>query len=156
MADCGDPGRAAGHADLRAEDGATALMLAAQAGQQETVATLLAAGADPDLQADDGTMAVHLACAARHNSCAVLELLLPVTSASAVRAACSPRAPDPLPRTTPSPRPLNPYQLAVDWENWDSVDLLATSLSPSLFHSPLPACLLHGEICPNGECVNLF
>ena len=65
---------------LRAEDGATALHMAAQAGNLDCALALLGCGADPELAATDGTLPVHLACIASSQAAALLTLLLPATS----------------------------------------------------------------------------
>ena len=81
------------HANLRAEDGATALMMAAQGGKLGCVQTLLSLGADPNMSADDGTYAVHLACIARQNSPQILQLLLPLTGIINISEACNLKEP---------------------------------------------------------------
>lgn len=83
--------RIVSHVNLKAEDGATALMMAAQAGRLNCVQLLLDFGADVNIevryfaetflnhtlhQADDGTLAAHLACIARSNAAPVLELVM--------------------------------------------------------------------------------
>ena len=103
-------------ANLRAEDGATALMMAAQGGKLDCVQTL------PNISADDGTYAVHLACIARQNSREILELLLPLTGILNISEACNLKEPEYIPKY-PDKKVLSPFQLAIEWENWDSLVL---------------------------------
>jgi len=140
--------RTVGHVNMRAEDGATALMMAAQAGKLSTVEILLNLGADANLQADDGTCSVHLACIARNNSPDILQLLLPLTEGDKLRSACKLEPPDFLPRY-PERKVLSPFKLAVEWENWDSLEVLVNHLDPTNFHTPLQFCFLHKDLCPD-------
>jgi len=136
------------HVNLRAEDGATAVMMASQAGKLECVQILLNFGADPNIAADDGTLAVHLACIARHNSPGILDLLLPVTDEVKLRSACNIQPPDPVPRHHDK-KVLSPFKLAIDWENWDSLDILVKYLNIKDFYTPLQFCFLHKDLCPD-------
>ena len=142
--------RVVDHVNLRAEDGATALMMASQAGRLDCVSTLLGFGADADLAAEDGTLAAHLACIAPRHSAAILEQLLPRTSLAALELACNIRPPDPVPRHHDK-KVLSPYKLAMEWENWDSLDILAKFLPPHRFsfYTPLQFCFLHKDLCPD-------
>ena len=141
------------HANLRAEDGATALMMAAQGGKLGCVQTLLSLGADPNMSADDGTYAVHLACIARQNSHQILELLLPLTGILNISEACNLKEPEYIPKY-PDKKVLSPFQLAIEWENWDSLDVLVKYMDSSLFLTPLEYCFIHKDICPDerGHC----
>ena len=136
------------HVNLRAEDGATALMMAAQSGKLECVETLLTWGADPNIAADDGTMTSHLACIARNNSPQILELVLPATDHHKLRSACNVEPPDPVPQHQDK-KVLSPFKLAVDWENWDSLDVLVKHLNIDQFYTPLQFCFLHKDLCPD-------
>ena len=140
--------RSVAHVNMRAEDGATALMMAAQAGKLPTVEILLTLGADANLRADDGTCSVPLACIARSNSSQILELLLPLTESDRLREACDLQPPDYLPRY-PERKVLSPFKLAVEWENWDSLDVLVKHLDINNFHTPLQFCFLHKDLCPD-------
>ena len=117
--------RIVSHVNLRAEDGATALMMAAQGGRVTCVQLLLDFGADVNIevrvllsqkipivscfcrglslisqfQADDGTLAAHLACISHSNAASVLELVLASTEVTRLEAACTVRPPEPLSRT---------------------------------------------------------
>jgi len=139
--------------DKRAEDGATALMLAAQTGRTDCVKLLLDRHADPNLSSDDGALAVHLACGGR-GSLDVLDLLLAVTPGSLIEKACTPvqnqlSMPKQLDKV-----PLSPFHIAIDWENFDCLTLLASRLLPQKYNIPL-LCPLHtwsrerGESCPD-------
>merc|ERR1719481_1353018 len=142
--------KAAQHANLRAEDGATALMMAAQGGTIECVQTLLNFGADPNISADDGTYAVHLACIARQNSSKILELLLPLTGILNVTEACNLKEPEYIPKY-PDKKVLSPFQLAIEWENYESLDVLVKFLDSRTFYTPLENCFLHKDLCPNNQ-----
>jgi len=141
------------HANLRAEDGATALMMAAQGGKLECVQTLLNLGADPNISADDGTYAAHLACIANQNSKEILELLLPVTGILNLIEACNLKEPEYIPKY-PDKKVLSPFQLAIEWENWDSLDVLCKYLDSTSFLTPLDYCFIHKDVCPDerGHC----
>jgi len=141
------------HANLRAEDGATALMMAAQGGKLECVQTLLNLGADPNISADDGTYAAHLACIANQNSKEILELLLPLTGILNLSEACNLKEPEYIPRY-PEKKVLSPFQLAIEWENWDSLDVLCKYLDSTSFLTPLEYCFIHKDVCPDerGHC----
>ena len=136
------------HLNMRAEDGATALMMAAQAGKLETVEILLRLGADPNLRADDGTYSTHLACIARNNSPEILRLLLPLTHTEKLLEACNIQPPDYIPRY-PDRKVLSPFKLAVEWENWNSLDVLVEHLDTRQFYTPLQFCFLHKDLCPD-------
>ena len=136
------------HLNMRAEDGATALMMAAQAGKLETVEILLRQGADPNLRADDGTYSTHLACIARNNSPEILRLLLPLTHTEKLLEACNIQPPDYIPRY-PDRKVLSPFKLAVEWENWNSLDVLVEHLDTRQFYTPLQFCFLHKDLCPD-------
>lgn len=140
--------RRVAHINMRAEDGATALMMAAQAGKLKTVEMLLDLGADPNLRADDGTYSVHLACIARNNSPEILQLLLPLTQTDKLREACNIQPPDYVPRY-PDRKVLSPFKLAVEWENWNSLDVLVKHLDTEQFYTPLQFCFLHKDLCPD-------
>jgi len=146
--DSEDYSRIVSHVNLRAEDGATALMMAAQAGRLECVQLLLNFGADPDIAADDGTMAVHLSCISRQNSPAILEKLLPVTNHEKLSSACNIQPPDPVPRVHDK-KVLSPFKLAIEWENWDSLDILMKNLDVTQFYAPLQFCFIHKDLCPD-------
>jgi len=141
------------HANLRAEDGATALMMAAQGGKLECVKTLLNLGADPNISADDGTYAAHLACIANQNSKEILELLLPLTGILNLSEACNLKEPEYIPKY-PDKKVLSPFQLAIEWENWDSLDVLCKYLDSRSFLTPLEYCFIHKDVCPDerGHC----
>lgn len=51
---------------IRAHDGATAVMLAAQSGCLDCIKLLIEHGANPDIKANDGVMALHLAVIGDH------------------------------------------------------------------------------------------
>ena len=136
------------HLNMRAEDGATALMMAAQAGKLETGEILLRQGADPNLRADDGTYSTHLACIARNNSPEILRLLLPLTQTEKLLEACNIQPPDYIPRY-PDRKVLSPFKLAVEWENWNSLDVLVEHLDTRQFYTPLQFCFLHKDLCPD-------
>ena len=157
LAEGGDYGRGAAMANLRAEDGATALHMAAQAGRLDCAAALLGCGADASLAANDGTLALHLACIARDQSAALLDLLLPVTAGSQLEAACRRLPLQPLPRLPEQRKELNPFQLCVDWENYSSLEVLVKHLEPRKFLTRLEGCYLHKDRCPwagqdGGQC----
>eukprot|EP00092_Neocalanus_flemingeri_P023913 GFUD01025940.1.p1 GENE.GFUD01025940.1~~GFUD01025940.1.p1 ORF type:complete len:626 (-),score=184.20 GFUD01025940.1:37-1914(-) len=141
------------HANLKAEDGATALMMAAQGGKLGCVQILLNLGADPNISAEDGTYAVHLACIARQNSREILELLLPLTGILNISEACNLKEPEYIPRY-PDKKVLSPFQLAIEWENWDSLDVLVKYLDSRIFLTPLEHCFIHKDLCPDerGYC----
>jgi len=141
------------HVNLRAEDGATALMMASQGGKLDCVRTLLDLGADPNLSADDGTYATHLACIATQNSKEILELLLPLTGILNMTEACNLQEPEYVPKY-PDKKVLSPFQLAIEWENWDSLDVLCKYLDSRSFLTPLEYCFIHKDVCPDerGYC----
>jgi len=145
--------KTAKHANLRAEDGATALMMAAQGGKLGCVQTLLNFGGEPNISADDGTYAVHLACIARQNSKEILELLLPLTGILNISEACNLKEPEYIPKY-PDKKVLSPFQLAIEWENWDSLDVLVKYLDSRTFLTPLEHCFIHKDLCPDerGYC----
>jgi len=145
--------KTAKHANLKAEDGATALMMAAQGGKLDCVQTLLNFGADPNMSADDGTYAVHLACIARQNSKEILELLLPLTGILNISEACNLKEPEYIPKY-PDKKVLSPFQLAIEWENFDSLDVLVKYLDSRTFLTPLEHCFIHKDLCPDerGHC----
>jgi len=139
------------HANLRAEDGATALHLAAQGGHLECVNTLLGCGADVNVSADDGTTAVHLACTARTNSSSLLEILLPLTDMEIlIKAAKFPTPENQMPIHLDR-KVLNPFKLAIDWENFESLPVLAKFLAPSSLLIPLSSCFLHKDVCGENQ-----
>lgn len=143
----------ASHANLRAEDGATALMMASQGGKLECVKSLLNFGADPNISADDGTYAVHLACIARQNSKELLEMIIPLTGILNISEACNLKEPDFMPKY-PDKKVLSPFQLAIEWENWDSLDVLSRYLDSRSFLTPVDNCFIHRDVCPDerGYC----
>ena len=137
--------KTAKHANLKAEDGATALMMASQGGKLDCVQTLLNFGADPNMSADDGTYAVHLACIARQNSKEILELLLPITGILNISEACNLKEPEYIPKY-PDKKVLSPFQLAIEWENFDSLDVLVKYLDSRTFLTPLEHCFIHKDL----------
>ena len=140
--------RSVAHVNMRAEDGASALMMAAQAGKLSTVEILLNLGAEVNLRADDGTCSVHLACIARSNSPQILDLLLPLTRPEILLEACDLQPPDYMPRY-PEKKVLSPFKLAIEWENWDSLDVLVKHLDTDYYRTPLQFCFLHKDLCPD-------
>jgi len=143
--------------NARAEDGATALMLGCHAGEVGVVNALLGAGADLDLAADDGTMALHLAASAKKNSAEILERILPLTTISKVysqpqeeRRCCGS-----LVSNREECKVLSPFHLALDWDNYQAIEVLCGYLDPSRFHIPIEECPVHSEYCTQfqeGEC----
>ncbi|XP_045035607.1 ankyrin repeat and SOCS box protein 3 isoform X2 [Daphnia magna] len=73
--------------NLRAHDGATTIMLAAQSGCLQCVQLLAELGANPNLKANDGVMAVHLAVIGNHT--AVLKFLLGITDYTLIEQSCA-------------------------------------------------------------------
>ena len=133
---------------LRAEDGATALHMAAQAGNLDCAVALLGCGADPELAATDGTLPVHLSCIAPRQAAALLTLLLPATSSVLLEQANKPQPPEQVPRLPGQRKILSPFQLAIQWENYDCLEVLTKYLNPCAFPTPLEACFLHRQHCP--------
>ena len=133
---------------LRAEDGATALHMAAQAGNLDCAVALLGCGADPELAATDGTLPVHLACIASRQAAALLTLLLPATSPALLEQANKAQPPEQMPRLPGQRKILSPFQLAIQWENYDCLEVLTKYLDPCAFPTPLEACFLHRQHCP--------
>jgi len=148
LAEAGDFWRGTAMANLRAEDGATALHMAAQAGNLDCAVALLSCGADPELAATDGTLPVHLACIASRQAAALLTLLLPATSAALLEQANRAQPPEQMPRLPDQRKILSPFQLAIQWENYDCLDVLTEYLNPRSFPTPLEACFLHRRHCP--------
>jgi len=148
LAEAGDYERGAAMANLRAEDGATALHMAAQAGNLDCALALLGCGADPELAANDGTLPVHLACIASSQAAALLTLLLPATSPALLEQANRPQPLEQMPRLPGHRKILSPFQLAIQWENYDCLEVLAKYLDPCNFPTPLEACFLHKQHCP--------
>ncbi|XP_023333776.1 uncharacterized protein LOC111705453 [Eurytemora carolleeae] len=132
--------------NMKAEDGATALMLGCQGGEVEVVELLLDAGAEVNHAAQDKTMAVHLASAAKKNSCTLLRLLLPKTDMNMVYSACTSTGDTTCVKKTGLSL-LSPFHLAIDWENYQSLGLLSEYLSPSRFQIPIEECPVHSEYC---------
>jgi len=138
--------------NMCAEDGATAVMLACQSGCVDVVDLLLDRGADLDHCAEDGTMALHLASIAKKNSATIVERILGLTdlnslnlvyAANKVKCSCKSL------NSTREVKQLSPFHLAMDWENFDSVGVLAGRLDPRRFHIPLDDCPVHNEFCRN-------
>jgi len=148
LADAGSYSRGAAMANLRAEDGATALHMAAQHGRLACAMALLGCGADATLAAADGTLPLHLACIAASQAKELVTLLLPATPAATLEAAARAEPPEQMPSRPEPRRPLSPFQLAVQWENFSCLGVLAATLAPTSFLSPLDACLLHRHCCP--------
>ena len=44
---------------------------------------------------------------------------------------------------------MSPFRLAIDWENWDCLDVLLKYLDPRKFYTPLQFCFLHKDLCPD-------
>ena len=44
---------------------------------------------------------------------------------------------------------MSPFKLAIDWENWDCLDVLLKYLDPRKFYTPLQFCFLHKDLCPD-------
>jgi len=149
LAEAGDFWRGSAMANLRAEDGATALHMAAQAGNLDCAVALLSCGADPELAATDGTLPVHLACIATRQAAALLTLLLPATSAALLEQANKAQPLEQMPRLPGQRKILSPFQLAIQWENYDCLGVLTKYLDPCAFPTPLEACFLHRQHCPS-------
>ena len=132
---------------FRAEDGATALHMAAQAGNLDCAVALLGCGADPELAATDGTLPVHLSCIAPRQAAALLTLLLPATSSVLLEQANKPQPPEQMPSLPGQRKILSPFQLAIQWENYDCLEVLTKYLNPCAFPTPLVACFLHLHHC---------
>jgi len=147
LAEAGSYSRGAAMANLRAEDGATALHMAAQHGRLACAVALLGCGADATLAANDGTLPLHLACIAASQAEELVTLLLPATPSDILEAATRAEPPEQLPSRPEPRRPLSPFQLAVQWENFSCLEVLAGALVPTSFLSPLDACLLHRHRC---------
>lgn len=82
-----------------------------------------------------------------------VRLVLPLTNLDRLYAACeSPSARGicgkgfAMGRLVSGP-PLSPFHLAIDWENWDSVAVLAARLDSSRFRLPVYECRMHGDYC---------
>ena len=78
----------------------------------------------------------------------IIRLLLPLTDLARLSAACLPPT---IPQSLAGPRryrpPLSPFHLAIDWENWDSLGVLASRLDSSQFRLPVEECRAHGDYC---------
>ena len=78
----------------------------------------------------------------------IIRLLLPLTDLARLSAACLPPT---IPQSLAGPRryrpPLSPFHLAIDWENWDSLGVLASWLDSSQFRLPVEECRAHGDYC---------
>ena len=122
--------------------------MAAQAGNLDCAVALLGCGADPELAATDGTLPVHLACIASRQAAALLTLLLPATSAALLEQANRAQPPEQMPRLPEQRKILSPFQLAIQWENYDCLEVLTKYLDPCSFPTPLEACFLHRQHCP--------
>jgi len=44
-------------------------------------------------------------------------------------------------------KPLSSFHLAIDWENWESLAVLATRLDSTRFRLPVKICRAHGDDC---------
>lgn len=72
--------------NMRAFDGASAVMVASQAGCYECVKLLIEHGGNANLKADDGVMAIHLALTGSHKN--ILKYLLEETDHSYIEQSC--------------------------------------------------------------------
>jgi len=73
---------------------------------------------------------------------------LPVTDNEKLSSACNIQPPDPVPRVHDK-KVLSPFKLAIEWENWDSLDILINHLDVSQFYTPLQFCFIHKDLCPD-------
>merc|ERR1712218_136645 len=49
----------------------------------------------------------------------------------------------------PEKKVLSPFKLAIEWENWDSLDVLVKHLDADYYRTPLQFCFLHKDLCPD-------
>jgi len=122
---------------MRAGDGATAVMLAAQSGCLECVKLMIDHGADVDLKAHDGVMAVHLALTCNHKE--VLRFLLKITDHTYIEQSCLAglhkhhRGAE-LNWDQPGMESVNIFTLAVTYDRFDLVEtLIEEGLNPDRF-----------------------
>ena len=70
------------------------------------------------------------------------------TEVALLEAACSVRPLDAVPRLRDR-KVMSPFRLAMEWENWDCLDVLLKYLDPGKFYTPLQFCFLHKDLCPD-------
>lgn len=111
--------------NMEAEDGANALMLACQNGHTSVVKYLLEQSEsnpehciDVNKRAMDGVMALHLAAEVKKNSSDVMELIINKTDLKKVKEV----------------KKHSPFHIAIMWENWHTLKILASRLQPEAFH----------------------
>ncbi|XP_046454860.1 ankyrin repeat and SOCS box protein 3-like isoform X2 [Daphnia pulex] len=129
--------------NLRAHDGATTIMLAAQSGCLECVKQLADHGANPNLKANDGVMAVHLAVIGNHNM--VLRYLLGITDYTLIEQSCAfnqhghtHRTLSGLSWSSRDIESVNIFVLAVTYGRWDLIEvLMEEGLKPDFFSFPM-------------------
>merc|ERR1719391_1026201 len=56
--------------------------------------------------------------------------------------------PEQMPKLAGQRKILSPFQLAIQWENYDCLEVLTKYLDPCAFPTPLEACFLHRQHCP--------
>jgi ankyrin repeat protein len=96
-----------------------------------SVRTLMNLGADVNKAANDGEMALHLACKAKQNTAEILRLLLPLAIIKLVYAAGRARAPFGYSREVR----YQPFNIAINAVNWESLSVLPTRLNPGNFRT---------------------
>ncbi|XP_032797338.2 ankyrin repeat and SOCS box protein 3 isoform X1 [Daphnia magna] len=129
--------------NLRAHDGATTIMLAAQSGCLQCVQLLAELGANPNLKANDGVMAVHLAVIGNHT--AVLKFLLGITDYTLIEQSCAVNLHNHTYHSisgfnysSTDIESINIFVLAVTYGRWNLIGILIEEgLKPDFFAFPI-------------------